>query len=600
MHLLWQEGSRHCFLSGSPKSPGPSVTVGLLTGHINSCPPLPRFTLQAKINTLAASHSVLALIDSGAEQNLMDGALAQQWGIPSTALPTPLQVSALDGTQLSVITHKTQPLSVTLSGNHTEQLSFFLFDSPQTPLVLGFPWLQLHNPHINWATRSISGWSEWCHQHCLGSATPSTPRITVSREGTPPDLSSVPQAYHDLAEVFSKDRAVSLPPHRPYDCAITLVPGASYPSSRLYSLSQHERDAMEKYITEAQAAGLIRSSTSPLGAGFFFVSKKDGTLRPCIDYRGLNEITVRNRYPLPLLTSAFELLQGATIFSRLNLRNAYHLVRVRKGDEWKTAFNTHLGHFEYLVMPFGLTNAPAVFQALVNDVLRDFINHFVFVYLDDILIFSSSLQEHQIHVRQVLQRLLENRLFVKGEKCEFHVETTAFLGYIITKGQIKADPVKVQAVLEWPEPTDRKQLQRFLGFANFYRRFIKDYSSITHALTSLTSPKLPFRWTPAASDAFSFLKNRFTAAPILIQPDLSKPFVVEVDASDVGVGAVLSQRSAGSLQPCAFFSRRLSPAERTYDVGDRELLAIKLALEEWRHWLEGATHPFLVWTDHKK
>lgn len=199
---------------------------------------------------------------------------------------------------------------------------------------------------------------------------------------------------------------------------------------------------MEKYITESLTAGIIRPSSSPIAAGFFFVEKKDKSLRPCIDYRGLNNITVKNKYPLPLLTSAFELLHGATIFTKLDLRNAYHLVRIREGDEWKTAFNTHLGHYEYLVMPFVLTNAPAVFQALVNDVLRDFINHSVFVYLDDILIFSRSVAEHECQVRQVLLRLLENRLFIKAEKCEFHVNTVSFLGYIIDRGNLKANPAR--------------------------------------------------------------------------------------------------------------------------------------------------------------
>lgn len=216
---------------------------------------------------------------------------------------------------------------------------------------------------------------------------------------------------------------------------------------------------MEKYISESLFAGIIRPSSSPVSAGVFFVEKKDKTLRPCIDYRGLNKITVKNKYSLPLLTSAFEFLQGVTIFSKLDLRNAYNLVRIREGDEWKTAFITHLGHFEYLVMPFGLTNVPAVFQALVNDVLRDFINRFVFVYLDDILIFSKSHSEHKNHVRQVLQCLLENRLFVKGEKCEFHVSTVAFLGYIIDRGNLHPDPAKVKAVVEWPKPPNRLQLQ---------------------------------------------------------------------------------------------------------------------------------------------
>ncbi|XP_075894338.1 uncharacterized protein LOC142896522 [Nelusetta ayraudi] len=423
----------------------------------------------------------------------------------------------------------------------------------------------------------------------------------MPRTVSSPDLTGVPPEYHDFQEVFSKAKATSLPPPRPYDCAIDLLPGTSPPRGRLYSLSAPEREAMETYINDSLAAGIIRPSSSPAGAGFFFVVKKDTTLRPCIDYRGLNDITVKNRYPLPLISSAFELLEGATFFTKLDLRNAYHLVRIREGDEWKTAFNTPTGHYEYLVMPFDLTNALAVFQALVNDVLHDMLNKHVFVYLDDILIYSRTKEDHIHHVQAVLQRLLENSLFVKAEKCEFHVSSVAFLGYIIGQGSIEMDPAKVSAVTAWPIPESRKQLQRFLGFANFYRRFIRGYSTVAAPLTALTSSKVPFCWTTAADAAFQALKTRFTSAPILRMPDPDRQYVVEVDASDVGVGAILSQRSVDDqkLHPCAFFSRRLSPAEMKYDIGNRELLAVKLALEEWRHWLEGTKQPFLVWTDHK-
>ena len=213
------------------------------------------------------------------------------------------------------------------------------------------------------------------------------------------------------------------------------------------------------------------------------MEKKDKSLRPCVDYRGINNITVKNKYPLPLLDSSFAPLHQATIFTNLDLRNAYHLVRIREGDEWKTAFNTPLGHFEYLVMPFGLTNAPAVFQALINDVLQDMLHRFVVVYLDDILIFSRDLTEHKQQVRLVLQRLWENKLFVKAEKCSFHTDSFSFLGFVVQRGQLQADPEKVRAVSEWPVPTTRKQLQRFLGFSNFYRRFIRDYSRVAAPLT---------------------------------------------------------------------------------------------------------------------
>ncbi|KAI2653179.1 Transposon Tf2-6 polyprotein [Labeo rohita] len=268
------------------------------------------------------------------------------------------------------------------------------------------------------------------------------------------------------------------------------------------------------------------------------------------------------------MSSAFDLLQGAEFFTKLNLRNAYHLVRIKEGDEWKTAFNTPRGHFEYRVLPFGLSNAPAVFQALVNDVLRDMIDRFVFVYLDDILIFSPSHQDHVQHVRQVLQRLLENQLFVKAEKCEFHVKSVSFLGHIISVEGIRMDPAKVRAVSDWLTPDSRKVLQRFLGFANFYRRFIRNFRQVSAPLTALTSTKIKFSWSVAAQAAFDELKHQFTSAPILVTPDPSRQFVVEVD-------------------------------QRNYDIGDRELLAVRLALGEWRHWLEGAAFPFLVWTDHK-
>ncbi|KAK3509828.1 hypothetical protein QTP70_012502 [Hemibagrus guttatus] len=500
----------------------------------------------------------------------MDISLARSLQIPTNSLPAPLTVTALDGRPVAPgkITHLTSPLDLS-TYQHQERICFHLI---QFPVILGYPWLLQHNPHLDWSTGTVLSWGSTCQTTCMGQSSPDP--VLESQESL--DLSQVPIQYHHLKAVFSKKKATSLPPHRPYDCAIELLPGTC-PPQRPYILivPPPECTAMDKYINESLAAGIIRPSTSPAGAGFFFVSKKDGGLRPCIDYRGLNKITLRNRYPLPLMATAFEILQEASIFTKLDLRNAYHLVRIRQGDEWKTAFNTPTGHYEYLVMPFGLTNAPAVFQALINDILRDMLDQFVFVYLDDILIFSSSLQEHVIHVSKVLRRLLDNHLYVK--------------------------PEKFQAVVDWPSPSSVKEVQRFLGFANFYRKFIRNFSSVAAPLSALTKGNTAgFHWGPEAELAFNKLKCRFTSAPILILPNPEIPFTVEVDASDVGVGAVLSQRGADNkLHPCAFLSHRLTPTERNYHVGDRELLAVKLALEEWRHWLEGAKHPFQVLTDHK-
>lgn len=297
--------------------------------------------------------------------------------------------------------------------------------------------------------------------HCLHSALPPSRKIS---EPEPIDLMKFSEVYHDLHQVFSKDSALSLPPHRPYDCMIDLLMGAPLPSSCQYNLSRPECEAMGTYIQNSLEAKIIWPSSSRLGAGFFFIAKTNKTLRPCIDFCGLNNITVKNKYPLPLISATFDSLLGASIFSKLDLCNAYHLVHIREGDEWKTAFNTPLEHFKYLVKPFGLTNAPTIFQALVKDILWDFLH-----YLDDILIyFSWSLQEHVAHVRMVLKCLLENHLFVKAEKCQFHLGLEPFLGFVFEGGQVRADHDKIKAVTQWPVPTDRKQLQRFLGFANFF------------------------------------------------------------------------------------------------------------------------------------
>ncbi|KAK3560881.1 hypothetical protein QTP86_022913 [Hemibagrus guttatus] len=444
-------------------------------------------------------------------------------------------------------------------------------------MILGFPWLRRHDPQISCRSGELVRWSPACLEKCLRDQVSRPYRTSCMTEmflATPGHLLI---AYAEFREVFSEERAARLPSHQPWDCAIDLLPNASPPRGRVYPLLLPESKAMEEYIETALAAGHIRPSTSPAVAGFFFVGKKDGGLRPCIDYRGLNAITVPYPYPLPLSSApaALEQLRGARIFTKLDLRSAYNLVRIRKGDEWKTVFHTTHGHYEYRVMPFGLTNAPAVFQALINGVFQNLLGKWVITYIDDILVYSTSPEEHVLHVREVLSRLQQHHLYVKLEKCEFHQTTVTFLGYVISRRGVQMDAVEVRAVTDWPAPTTVRELQRFLGFANFYRRFIQNYSSQ--------------------------LKDCFTTAPILRHLDPDLPFVVEVDASSSGLGAVLSQRHGepGNLHPCAYYSRKLTAAEANYDVGNRELLAIKAALEEWHHWLEGARHPFQVLTDHR-
>ncbi len=314
----------------------------------------------------------------------------------------------------------------------------------------------------------------------------------------------------------------------------------------------------------------------------------------------MNDITIKFRYPLPY---ALEQLRSARYFTKLDLRSAYNLIRIREGDEWKTAFSTTSGHYEYLVMPFGLSNSPSVFQAYINDVFRDMLNRGVIVYINDILVYSDSLENHIQQVRAVLQRLIEYQLYAKMEKCEFHQTQVSFLGYIISSEGVAMDDKKVQSVINWPQPKTVKELQRFLGFANFYRRFIRNFSTVAAPLTSLLrgGGRQRLDWSPSAQHAFLQLKDRFTTAPILHHPDPNLEFTVEVDASNTGIGAILSQRQGNpsKLFPCAYYSRKLNAAERNYDVGDRELLAMKAAFEEWQHWLEGSKKTFVVLTDHR-
>ncbi len=380
MSVLWQSGALCEQLPSLAKMGGSSVKVGVLTSArlAENSPQSSRLSVPASLHVENTVFPLQALVDSGAEDNFLD---VEQLGCQLEQLDKPIPAVALDSKVFTSVTHKTSPITLVMSVNHHEKILFHIISAPQTSLVLGYSWLRLHNPHIDWSLNKIIGWSTQCHSVCLHSAlSPSAHNLSPPCI-EPPDLTKEPREYHDLEVVFSKNETLSLPAHRPYNCAIGLLPGAPLPSGRLYNLSRPEREAMEKYISDSQAAEIIRPSSSPLGVGFFLADKKDKTLRPCIDFRGLNNITVKNKYPQPLINSAFELLQDARIFTKLDLRNTYHLVRIKEGDEWKTACDTPLGHYEYLVMPFGLTNAPAVFQALINDVLCDFLNHFVFVYL---------------------------------------------------------------------------------------------------------------------------------------------------------------------------------------------------------------------------
>ncbi|KAJ1208422.1 hypothetical protein NDU88_003808 [Pleurodeles waltl] len=274
---------------------------------------------------------------------------------------------------------------------------------------------------------------------------------------------------------------------------------------------------------------------------------------------------------------------------------------MREGDEWKTAFKTRYGLFEYTVMPFGLCNAPAAFQFFLNDVLREYLGIFAIVYIDDILIYSDNENEHVQHVKKILAALRKHHLYCKLTKCEFHVTTVEFLGVIFTPQCMVMAEKKVKAVSDWPTPKTVRDVQCFLGFANFYRRFINHFSQTVAPITKLLRKKEKFVWSPEADQAFSTLKEAFSTAPVLTHPDANQPFILEADASDIAIGAVLSQRNkdTGQLHPVAYMSRKLNEAEQNYVIAEKELLAIRDAFKEWIHHLLGAKYTVTVYTDHR-
>ncbi|KAJ1088807.1 hypothetical protein NDU88_001962 [Pleurodeles waltl] len=377
--------------------------------------------------------------------------------------------------------------------------------------------------------------------------------------------------------------------------------GAILPNCRVYALSEHENQHLRKYLDKFLENGFIRPYKSPAASPLFFVPKANGELRTCIDYRGLNKVTIKNKYPLPLIPVLLEQVKKAKIYTKLDLRGAYHLVRMREGDEWKTAFKTRYGLFEYTVMPFGLCNAPAAFQFFLNDVLREYLDIFAIVYIDDILIYSDNENEHVQHVRKILAALRKHHLYCKLTKCEFHVTTVEFLGVILTPQGMAMAEKKVKAVSDWPTPKTVRDIQCFLGFANFYRRFINHFSQTVAPITKLLRKKEKFVCSPEADQAFSTLKEAFSTAPVLTHPDANQPFIVEADASDVAIGAVLSQRNkdTGQLHPVAYMSRKLNEAEQNYVIAEKELLVICDAFKEWRHHLLGAKYTITVYTDHR-
>ncbi|QRW20683.1 Retrotransposable element Tf2 protein [Rhizoctonia solani] len=427
--------------------------------------------------------------------------------------------------------------------------TFLICNTGSHAAILGIKWLEAHNPKINWNSR------------------------TLSFPCTPPEHAAI-------AEEEEADKN----------------PLEGIPSN----MTDAKSSTLKDWLRDKLKAGKICPSKSSISSPVMFVPKKDGSCWLVVDYRRLNSWTKKNVYPLPCPDDLMAQLRGAKIFTKLDLRWGYNNVRVKEGNKWKTAFRTKYGLYKSLVMTFGLTNAPASFQHFMNKLFKDLLDVCVIIYLDDILIYSKDDATHTQHVHEVLRRLMANQLFCKASKCTFHVTLVEYLGIIVSDKGFSLDKLKIRAVQEWPTPTKVKEVQSFLGFANFLCRFVANFSHIARPLHNLVKKDTPWKWDTREQEAFQGLKDAITNAPVLCHADPTKPYFLETDASGAALGSILSQRQEdGRLHPLGFLSESFKGAELNYNTHDKELLAIIRSFEYWRIFLEGTLHPVTVFTNHR-
>ena len=608
---------------------------------------------QRAVHALVKFHSrtlhseVSALIDSGATESFISPDLCDYFFIPTYQLPKPRTIRNVDGTKNKIGDVTTAATIDIKYNNKITTHTFYVIDLGTDHMLLGMPFLAATNPDINWTQGMFKGKviaattdaHKWVpnqdskvlkpfkkppvgYRHfertdgplqylniepedytfLLRRTTKATALAAPHAKKETPWQEQVPLEYHMYGKVFSDQAVQRLPIRRSWDHAIDLVENA--PASldcKTYPLGPGQGDLLTDFISEYLRRGYIRPSKSPYASSFFFTGKKESKLRPIMDYRKLNKWTIRNTYPLPLIKDLIHQLVGKEWFTKFDIRWGYNNVRIKEGDEWKAAFKTNRGLFEPTVMFFGLTNSPATFQSMMDAIFREEVDSGdVVIYMDDILIATTgSLDRHRSKVAHILRKLRDNDLFLKPEKCHFHKKEVEYLGVIVGKGQVKMDPIKVQGITDWPTPTNLRELRSFLGFGNYYKDFIIDYSRIARPLHDLTKKDSPWQWADPQRTAFETLKKAFTSYPVLRNPDPNKRYILDTDASQFAVGATISQDFTDGRHPIAYFSKSLLPAERNYDIYDRELLAIIYAVKAFRYLLLGAQQKFLIRSDHE-
>ncbi|GJW95871.1 putative nucleotidyltransferase, ribonuclease H [Tanacetum coccineum] len=559
--------------------------------------------------TLHKSHLVRVLFDSRADRSFISLSLASMLNIPSIIVDTFYNIEMADENLVSTntiikgctLTLLNQPFEIDLM-----PIKLGSFD-----VVIGMDWLSkyhakilcdekvVHIP-IDGETLIIQGDRSKTRLNLI-SCIKTEKYISrgcqvfmiqvMEKKADEKRLEDI-SVVKEFPDVFPENLP-GIPPVRQVEFQIDLIPGAAPIARTPYRLAPSEMQELSNQLQELTDRGFIRPSTSPWGAPVLFVKKKDGSFRMCIDYRELNKLTIKNRYPLPRIDDLFDQLQGSSVYSKIDLRSGYHQLRVRERDIPKTAFRTRYGHYEFQVMPFGLTNAPAVFMDLMNRVCKPYLDKFVIVFIDDILIYSRNKEEHANHLRIILELLRKEKLYAKFSKCDFWIHIVQFLGHLIDNQGLHVDPAKIEAVKNWTSPTTPTEVRQFLGLAGYYRRFIEGFSKIAKPLTKLTQKNKNYIWGEEQESAFQLLKQKLCEAPILALPEGNDDFVVYCDASLQGLGAVLMQRE----KVIAYASRQLKPHEENYTTHDLELGAVVFALKIWRHYLYGTK--CTVFTDHK-
>ncbi|KAL4379791.1 hypothetical protein GQ457_02G012610 [Hibiscus cannabinus] len=556
---------------------------------------------------------LVALVDSGSTHNFLNITVAKRLEF-KLGQSCNLKVTVANGSCLETVgwckgvqweTH-----------DHTFVTDFLVLPLKSCDVVLGVQWLSTLGS-INWdfsnltmdfqfqgRARQLQGIhprplecidSKPCLKALRNSAGPYTACLMMDaqldiklREGI--YSTEMQNLLFEFEDVFAEPK--ELPPERGQDHKIPLVDERVVVKIPPYRYPVYQKDEIEKLTKEMLSTGVIRDSNSSFASLVVMVKKKDGGWRMCVDYRKLNQLTVKDKFPMPIIEELLDELESAKFFSKLDLRSGYHQIRMWEPDIAKTAFRTHEGHYEFLVIPFGLTNAPATFQGLMNKVFKELLRKTILVFLDDILVYSDGWEDHLNHLREVLGLLRSHKLYAKKSKCCFGAHEVDYLGYVISRGCIAMEESKVQCISDWPTPNSVKELRGFLGLSGYYRRFIRGYGSIAKPLTDLLR-KGAWRWSVEQQNAFERLKEAVKTAPVLALPDFNEEFVVETDASTVGVGAVLVQKG----KPLAFFSKSLGVRHQSWSIYDKEMLAVLMAVKKWSSYLLG--RHFKIRTDHQ-